>query len=720
MSSHLRIIGPDTSSRRAAWTTAAPDGVTFVADCHSRLRGVYTGVNTLLRELVPIVYETDPQLVHAHATEILYVAPELNDVIADEVFRPIPADVYHEHRRFLTRTYSTVRPLLLAHGLTNFLVECAATPSLTRLNCYFDKVQAADELDSEFLAILVRRARATTLTVGIGTTDEPLRPALAAALDRYTRRVPVAPAPGPDAGRECERAAAADRDAWAKAFVESDGISDAPLEVAAYAATEPERRRRWHDERAELLERRNDFGLRLGAIPYHRAHGDLAQTLGAAAYTAATEYVTDVGYYEAAVRIGDLGRALVDRSTQLRDHRSLFLDQDIPLLVLRRTDEAHRVYQELRAATAEPAVQAHAAYGTAMLYARFLPREQHDYTEARAWINTALALARTLPEIDLRAHLTAFEQNGLALVEFRLGRFDEAIRLETEAMELLDVQPGPHKYESYLRRALLSFNRAQVYAVVGRYDEAVADLTSVIDLFPEEGDGYLERGNAHRHAGRPGEALADYDRAIARNPPPEAYYNRAGLLADLGRTDEALADYDMVLDLDPDHLQSLTNRAGMRIDRGDHGPARQDVEHGLALDPGNASLLCTLGLLELADARTEAAERTLTRAIECDGRLAAAWINRAVLAFDRGDADHAIADLTSALALGEDATARYNRAVAHQQRRHWQQAIDDYTQALLLDDADAQDILVRRAACHRELGRHDDAERDLRQLAPSP
>ncbi|GAB3985845.1 hypothetical protein GCM10029978_099770 [Actinoallomurus acanthiterrae] len=717
MLSHLRITGPHRQSRLAAWQDAAPAGVTLVADCHSRLRGIYTGVNTLMRQLVPMVYEKDPELVHAHATEILYLAPELNELIDDEVFRPIPVDVYQEHRRFLTRAYSTVRPLLLAHGLTNFLKKCAALPYLGQLGCHFENVHAADELDRRFLAILVRRMDPALLTVGIGVTGDPLPADLETALDGYTRPVPAAPSTGPDVAHELERASAAVRSTWARAFVDSDGTSDVPLEVAAYEAAEAAERQRWHDERAEVLERQDDFGLRLGAIPYHRAHGRSPGTLGAAAYRLATEYVTDVGYYEAAVRIGDLGRALVDRATQLRDQPSLFLDQDIPLLALRRTDEARRVYGELRAFSAEPSVQAHAAYGMAMLYVRFYPPERRDYAEARGWINTALALARTLPEVGLRAHLTAFEQNGLALVEFRLGNFDEAIRLETEAMELLDAQPGPHPYELYLRRALLSFNRAQVYAVVGRYDEAIADLTSVIDLFPEESDGYLERGNAHRRAGRPEKALADYDRSIARNPPPEAYYNRAGLLSELGRDEAALADYDSVLDLDPDHVDSLVNRAGLHYDRGDFGDARRDVEHGLTLDPGNARLLCTLGLLDLADGRTEAAGQALTRAIERDTTLAAAWVNRAVLAFENGEVDAAIADLSEALTLGEDAVARFNRAVAYQRRRRWQEAIDDFTQALAVDPGVAEEVLTRRAACHRELGRSEEARRDLDEHA---
>jgi tetratricopeptide (TPR) repeat protein len=677
---HLLITGRYRHDRAATWRGAAPAGTGFAVDCHARLRGIYTGTNTLMRGLVPLVNERDPALVRAHATEILYLAPELDSVIDPAAFRPIPTEVYREHQRVLIRAYSTVRPLLLAHGIVNFLKELQGFP---HLNVYFENVHEADELDRQFLAIALRRIDPALLTIGIGSTT----PLLVEHTTRSTApTTEIAPSDDP-----------------ARAYVESDGTTDHPAEIAAYESTELAQRQRWHDERAEFLEQRDDYGSRLGAIPYHRAHGRFARTLGAAAYARATEYLTDVGYYEAAIRIGDLGRALIDRETQFREHRSLFVEQDVPLLMSRRTEQALAVYEEQRAFTADPLVQVHAAYGMAMLYARFYPPDRRDYAKARGWINTALALARTLPQVELRAHLTAFEQNGLALVEFRLGRFAEAIRVETEAMTLLDDQPGPHRYEVFLRRALLSFNRAQVYAVLGRWDEAVADLTTVIDLFPEEADGYLERANAHRKAGRSAEALADYQRAIDRNPPPEAYYNRAGLLADLGRFDDALADYDTVLDLDPDHVDTLINRASLHYDRADLAAARADIEHGLALAPDNAQLLCTLGLIELAEGDVEAAGNALTGAIEHDPGLVEAWANRAALAYETGDTDAAIADLTQALRLTDDPAIHYNRAIAHQERGNWQQAIDDYTKALRANPADAEDIRLRRTACRRAL-----------------
>lgn len=185
MTHHLWITGPHRQDRQAVWEDASPKGVRLVSDCHSRLRGVYTGTNTLLRQLVPLVYEHATELVHSYATEILYVAPELNDLIATEpeVFRPIPVEVYREHRRFLARAYSTVRPLLLAHGLTDFLRECAALPPvLPSLSCSFENVHAADELDRQLLTILVRRVDPGMVTIGVGSADERLPEPLASPL----------------------------------------------------------------------------------------------------------------------------------------------------------------------------------------------------------------------------------------------------------------------------------------------------------------------------------------------------------------------------------------------------------------------------------------------------------------------------------------------------------------------------------------------------------
>ena len=59
------------------------------------------------------------------------------------------------------------------------------------------------------------------------------------------------------------------------------------------------------------------------------------------------------------------------------------------------------------------------------------------------------------------------------------------------------------------------------------YDEAIADLTKAIKLFPDFSFAYYNRANLHALSGMLPEAYDDYTRAIELNPYfAEAYYNR--------------------------------------------------------------------------------------------------------------------------------------------------------------------------------------------------
>lgn len=767
---HQWLLGPYLKDRRAYQARQAVSGIACEVDCHQALRGPYTGTGSLLRQLVPLVYQHHPDLVNTHRVEILALAPELNLLLTTSRQQPTPQEIYKSHTRFSSND-SALRRLLLIYSIVNFLKECTHLEIVKHLTCYFENVQAADEMDQGVLSMLLRRADPTTLTVIIGTTNETLSPPLLTALQTYTQQVRVEPLTEaalrqqfqdwqtPASWQEwllkhtqgwrgtweplqklahtlaliqpegetfedgmrllIEHAPGEVQQRLAQTFIESEGTSDTLLEGLAYGLLDPSVRQQWHDERAEALEMQGDFSLKLGAIPYHREHGASPASLGAGAFQIATEYCNDMGYYQAAVELGDRGRALIDRVTQAREYKSLFSEQALPLLSLKRPYEAEQVYQEFRTFTYDPEFHLHAAYGMAMLYARHFPAERRDFTQARAWINGALAISTLLLDPQQRAYRTSFSQNGLALIEFRLGHFQEAIRHETEAIERLDQTPNLGERALYLRRSLLLYNRAQVYIHTRQFEEALADFTAIIGSYPNESDGYLERGNIYRLLGRDEEALADYQRATTHNPPLEAYYNRAGLLSELGRDEEALADYEYVLELDPEHLDALVNRASIFYEQGDYTRSRQDIEHGLQLDKNNSQLLCMLGLLEMAEERPLEAEVALTRAIEYDPSLIAARVNRAILFFERKNVAAAIRDLTQALEREANATAFYNRGIAYQSQENWQQASDDFSHALALDEADALDkedmldILNRRGNCYLHLGHTAEAEQDF-------
>ena len=75
---HLWIVGDRRADRLRA---AAEYGPGIVARCHRRLRGPYTGVDTVLHAVLPEAFARWPELVERHRVALLYGIPELAEVI---------------------------------------------------------------------------------------------------------------------------------------------------------------------------------------------------------------------------------------------------------------------------------------------------------------------------------------------------------------------------------------------------------------------------------------------------------------------------------------------------------------------------------------------------------------------------------------------------------------------------------------------------------------
>ncbi len=759
--SHLRLVAPFRQGRQALWNRQKTE-TSYEVNCHRYLRGSYTGTGTLLRQLVPEVYLQLPEHVQAHAVEILSLAPELRELFSVPYETLTSLAVPAERTRFYSRT----RTLRLAHGIIDFLKGCLDQGVYEHLTLYFDNVHQADPLDQELLGVLLRRADPATLTVVLGTTIEPLPAALQTALTTYTRQVEAQPLESstylqllqrwqfPEAWQTCllkqsdgwaeeyeplrdclsllqshapqgetfeqgmqtlcEQASAEQRAVLAQAFLASDCTSERLLERLAYQRLDASTRQQWHDKRADHLEHQQEWSLKLGAIPYHRERGSAPSERGATALQAALDYSIDIGYYEATVDFGYRGRALINWAEQETYYWIFTTKATTSLAALGRPEEAEKLYDEVRAFSTNPSIHMQAAYATSMLYTRHLSDDKRDHTLAKAWINEAIAISKLFPDPKDRAFNTVFNQNGLALIEAHLKHPQEALRLVTEGLHHLAevLEPGEHM----LHRSVLLYNRGQVYAGIGALEEALADYTAVITQDPYYSEYYLDRGNLYRRLARNEDALADYERAVAYSPPyTEAYFNRANVLTVLGRDEEALADYSYVLEIDPTYLDARINRSSILYEQEDYAAALQDVERGLQQDPENAQLLCTLGLLAMAEEQHEKAYQAFSEALHRDPLLIAAWTNRAILLFEEEKIAEAIQDLSHALELEENPTVLYNRGIAYQTLGRWQEAINDFTQALALSDEEEQDILTRRSFCSTQLGDTDQARQDLQE-----
>lgn len=328
------------------------------------------------------------------------------------------------------------------------------------------------------------------------------------------------------------------------------------------------------------------------------------------------------------------------------------------LAALDREDEARELLDRGRRASTDPKNLATAAYATAMLLVRHHDHGRRDPEEALAWINQAIALTSLLPDRRERAFHLGFDLNGKALVQVRLGRADEAMRLVQEAIDLgeRDLAPG-HP----IHRLVLRANRAQLLGARGEPEAALADLDAVIAADPGYPDYYVDRGNLLYRLGRLDEAEADYESAMRAGPPfPEPYYNRSEVRYARGDLAGALADLDYAIELDPGFTDAYVNRAGLLVAMDELDRAKEDVGR----DPGNPFLLSVLGQIEAARGDLVEARKAFDSALERAPDLAVAWAGRGALAFEEGDPHAAVADLTRAIELQDGAEVRFNRAYA--------------------------------------------------------
>jgi tetratricopeptide (TPR) repeat protein len=656
MTNHLWISGGSRRTRDAVRAGLGLPATIMTVDAHRNRRGPYTAAGTWLRQLVPTAVTEHPDLVRRHEIEILAAAPELRAMVPATRETLASLAIPTERTRFHTR----LRTGRMAHGLAEFLGELArrsATPGALVI----ENVHAADPTDLELIEILLRWIDPAQLLIVAGSAEESPHTTHSAEPD------PENP------------------DISAREYVWADGTLARP---AAYDQLAESERQKLHDQRAAELEARGDLSLQLGAIPYHRERGsDLEKARQALEH--ATETTHGQGYYHATIELAERGRILTGWDQPRRRFR-LTADLAQSLAILDRAAEAEQYYGEIRLAVLDPELHMAAAYGTAMLYTRHHTSSRKDNDRARAWINQAVAIASLLPAGADQNFQEVFMRNGLALIEVHAGRLDEALRLVNAAIATLDAELGPDQQR--LHRSVLRFNRGQVYAGLGRTEEAVADYTEVIGADPNFAEYYFDRAGLLRRLGRVAEALADYTTATRVSPPfAEAFYNRADLLLELGEPEAARADLDRVLAIDPDCTDAYVNRAGIRLAAGDLEGALKDAFAGLAREAENPHLLAILGQVHAELGRAPQARAALDQALAHPDAPAEAWAARAAVRFDAGDLAGALADLEQAVALTPaDPATLFNRALILQELGRPGRALADLreAQALAPDDED--------------------------------
>jgi len=140
--------------------------------------------------------------------------------------------------------------------------------------------------------------------------------------------------------------------------------------------------------------------------------------------------------------------------------------------------------------------------------------------------------------------------------------------------------------------------RASYYMNAGRPEEAIADVSKVIDFnlrYPARAEvGKLDfsvlRATAHHTLKQYAEAANDYSAALVRDPDNADYlYNRGIARASLGRSGEAIADYRQVISIRPEFASAHNNLGITLAKMGDYAAAIESFSAALSLAPGEGS-----------------------------------------------------------------------------------------------------------------------------------
>ena len=158
--------------------------------------------------------------------------------------------------------------------------------------------------------------------------------------------------------------------------------------------------------------------------------------------------------------------------------------------------------------------------------------EAHNTDLAKQWLDRAKGKMNASPQV-------ARERERYLNLK---GDYAESAKLGYFVLEKL-----PHDREGVVYLAY------DLY-YLGRYADALALATKYDPVLPDDKDLPLVEGYVHVHDGQSREALADYTRALERDPKMSlGYVNRGFVLNDLRAPAKAVTDFQTALKLQPDY-----------------------------------------------------------------------------------------------------------------------------------------------------------------------
>lgn len=179
-----------------------------------------------------------------------------------------------------------------------------------------------------------------------------------------------------------------------------------------------------------------------------------------------------------------------------------------------------------------------------------------DWPQARQMLEEAEASSEREPSLSDVATLL------LGTVDAAQGSYERAITRWTEVLDCIEHSKLARKsIWLWPQATILYLYRGEMYAEMGRYEQAIADCDQALRDHPDCAEAYAVRGLCLAYLGRHEQAIADGTHAVELAPGDAGVYRRRACISlKMRKYAAALEDCDRALVLDPSNTLAATIR----------------------------------------------------------------------------------------------------------------------------------------------------------------
>ncbi|WP_299552588.1 tetratricopeptide repeat protein [Seonamhaeicola sp.] len=224
-------------------------------------------------------------------------------------------------------------------------------------------------------------------------------------------------------------------------------------------------------------------------------------------------------------------------------------------------------------------------------------------------------------------------------------------------------------------------------------NEKVNLLDQAIAIDPNHLDAYFQRALVKNDLGDYSGAIVDYSKIILNKPDADSYFNRGNSRFSLKDFVGARNDYAKAYELDSNFIDALYSLACVKYDLEDYNGAIEDFNKVLKIAPNFPEVYMLRAASYKALNKLKKALEDYTLAIYISPN-ANTYYNRGVFYMDINYYAKANRDLTKSIRINSNNTfAHFYRGASFMLLGKYQNAIEDFSNALVLDSMDFDALL---------------------------